>query len=272
MATAVVSSATAVPLGGLHIECGNGGERPWGRQSVFSGHAGSNLKGPLRSSFNGSRLDTAAQQNLGLRSATKGQTITAETQNDVATKEEAEPVLQEPSDEEETSAFIESVTSLIKLVDSRDIVELELKHKDIEIVIRKKEALTPAAAPAPAQQPQPQFFNYGPPPQQQQSAPPAAPAPAAAPAAAPAPTPAPAASGHTLASPMAGTFYRCPAPGEPPFVKEGDRVVKGQPICIVEAMKLMNEIEADKSGTVKQILAEDTKPVAAGTPLFIIEP
>lgn len=68
MATAVVSSAVAVPLGGLHIECGNGGERSWGRQSVFAGHTGSNLKGPLRSSFNGSRLDTTAQQNVRGRS------------------------------------------------------------------------------------------------------------------------------------------------------------------------------------------------------------
>lgn len=269
----VVSSTSGVALGSLHAESGNGIERSWGRQCASVCPFGSNLKGPLRSAFNGNRLDAFSQQNLFSRSATKGHTITAEAQNDVAAKEGADAVLQEPSDEEETSAFIESVTSLIKLVDSRDIVELELKHKDIEILIRKKEALAPAAAPVPAPQPQPQFFNYGPPqPQQQSSAPAPAAAPAAAPAPAPTPTPAPAASGHTLLSPMAGTFYRSPAPGEPAFVKEGDRVVKGQPICIVEAMKLMNEVEADKSGTVKQILAEDAKPVAAGTPLFIIEP
>ncbi|KAK1306487.1 hypothetical protein QJS10_CPA10g01956 [Acorus calamus] len=106
------------------------------------------------------------------------------------------------------------------------------------------------------------------------SQPPLAPAPAPA---APAPAlPAPAKSGKSslppLKCPMAGTFYRCSGPGEPPFVKVGDKVQKGQVICIIEAMKLMNEIEADQSGTVIEILAEDGKPVSVDMPLLVIEP
>ncbi|KAL6504009.1 hypothetical protein OROGR_025932 [Orobanche gracilis] len=72
---------------------------------------------------------------------------------------------------------------------------------------------------------------------------------------------APIASNPPLKCPMAGTFYRSPAPGEPPFVKVGDKVKKGQVLCIIEAMKLINEIEADTSGTLVEILAEDGKPV-----------
>ncbi|KAL1566363.1 Biotin carboxyl carrier protein of acetyl-CoA carboxylase 1, chloroplastic [Salvia divinorum] len=71
---------------------------------------------------------------------------------------------------------------------------------------------------------------------------------------------------------MAGNFYRSPAPGAPPFVKVGDKVQKGQVICIIEAMKLMNDIEADHSGTVVEVLVDDGKPVSLDMPLFIIEP
>lgn len=97
---------------------------------------------------------------------------------------------------------------------------------------------------------------------------PAVPTPAAAPA-----PPAPAAvDGVEIASPMAGTFYRTPAPGEAPFVSEGDKVVKGQTIGIIEAMKLMNEIEAEIGGTVVKILADNGKSVTPGQPLLIIKP
>jgi acetyl-CoA carboxylase biotin carboxyl carrier protein len=90
--------------------------------------------------------------------------------------------------------------------------------------------------------------------------------PAAAPPAAPAqPT------GHTLKSPMVGTFYRAPSPGAPPFVEVGQSVSKGQTLCIIEAMKLLNEIESDASGTVKAILVENGQPVEYGQPLFLIE-
>lgn len=77
---------------------------------------------------------------------------------------------------------------------------------------------------------------------------------------------------HVLKSPIVGTFYAAPSPGAPPFVKVGDRVEAGQTICLVEAMKLMNEIEADASGEVAQILVENGQPVEYGQPLFALLP
>ncbi|OMO85899.1 Biotin/lipoyl attachment [Corchorus olitorius] len=174
------------------------------------------------------------------------------------------------------SAFMEQVSDLVKLVDSRDITELQLKQSDCEIIIRKKEALQPPEPASPIVMP-----HYMAPPAMFQTPPPAAPAaaPAPAPLALPAPSPSsppPAkASGSShppLKCPMAGTFYRSPAPGEPPFVKVGDKVQKGQVICIIEAMKLMNEIEADQSGTITEILVEDGKPVSVDMPLVVIVP
>lgn len=158
-----------------------------------------------------------------------------------------------------------------RMVNETDIVELSLNSKKFKLAVKKKEALkamepqvvhvaAPAAA-APAA-PQPMI--------------PAAAAPAAAPAPAPvAPKPAaaPAAvDGVEIASPMAGTFYRSPAPGEPAFVNEGDRVTQGQTIGIIEAMKLMNEIEAEVSGTVVKITADNGKPVTPGQTLIVIKP
>lgn len=78
-------------------------------------------------------------------------------------------------------------------------------------------------------------------------------------------------TGHTLKSPMVGTFYRAPSPGAPPFVEIGQSVSKGQTLCIIEAMKLLNEIESDFSGTIKAILVENGQPVEYGQPLFLIE-
>ncbi|KAF5735590.1 biotin carboxyl carrier protein of acetyl-CoA carboxylase 2 chloroplastic [Tripterygium wilfordii] len=173
-------------------------------------------------------------------------------------------------------AFMTQVSDIVKLVDSRDIVELQLKQQDCEVIIRKKEALQ---QPAPAAPVLPPMFSHT----MVSSPPPAAPvvAPAAAPASPPPSAPAPAlpapaktsTSSHpSVKCPMAGTFYKCPAPGEPPFVKVGDKVQKGQVICIIEAMKLMNEIEADRSGTIVEILVEDGKPVSVDTPLVVIAP
>ncbi|KAL2934872.1 Biotin carboxyl carrier protein of acetyl-CoA carboxylase 1 chloroplastic [Bienertia sinuspersici] len=171
--------------------------------------------------------------------------------------------------EESVSEFLSQVASLVKLVDSRDIAELQLKQLDCEILIRKKEAV-----------PLPQAPNLTPA-VTMQSPPPAAPSPTPLSSL---PTPAPASSAPVpvaksakpshppLKSPMSGTFYRSPAPGEPPFVKVGDKVQKGQVICIIEAMKLMNEIEADQSGTVVEILAEDAKPISIDSPLLVIQP
>jgi len=76
--------------------------------------------------------------------------------------------------------------------------------------------------------------------------------------------------GHLVKSPMVGTFYRAPAPGAKPFVEVGDPVKVGQPICVIEAMKLMNEIEADKDGVVKAIMVENGQPVEYGEPLMMI--
>ena len=92
--------------------------------------------------------------------------------------------------------------------------------------------------------------------------------PAAAPAA---PAAEPEQKGHALKSPMVGTFYRAPSPGAPSFVEIGQSVSKGQTLCIIEAMKLLNEIESDVAGTIKAILVENGQPVEYGQPLFLIE-
>lgn len=178
----------------------------------------------------------------------------------------------------------EELSEIIRMVNSTDVVELELKSKRFSLSMRKKEAIAPPEAPA---QPQMQYVNTPPPqqqqfqPQQQQwdqgqqmqqqgaQQPPSAPnaggdANASSPAAA-------AGSGTELLSPMGGTYYRSPAPGEPPFCREGDKVEKGQTVAIIEAMKLMNTIEAEVSGTVVKLVVENGTPVTPGQPLLIIE-
>ncbi|KAL0358770.1 UNVERIFIED_CONTAM: Biotin carboxyl carrier protein of acetyl-CoA carboxylase 1, chloroplastic [Sesamum angustifolium] len=173
--------------------------------------------------------------------------------------------------EESISEFISEVASIIKLVDSKDIVELQLKQLHCELLIRKKEALTPPPAPVTNVQLQTQPAVLAPVPTPP-PVPTATPSPTSTQSPAP-PKAEPSKSSHPpLKCPMAGTFYRSPAPGEPPFVKVGDKVQKGQVLCIIEAMKLMNEIEADQSGKIVEILAEDGKPVSFDTPLFVIEP
>ncbi|PKI66917.1 biotin carboxyl carrier protein of acetyl-CoA carboxylase, chloroplastic isoform X3 [Punica granatum] len=175
--------------------------------------------------------------------------------------------------EESISEFISQVSNLVKLVDSKDIVELQLKQLDCELLIRKKEAL-----PQPPSLPPPMMI-HSPASALASAAPPMpAPAPVSAPPSAPSPSPSPPAAKSAESSlpplkcPMAGTFYRSPGPSEQPFVKKGDKVQKGQVVCIIEAMKLMNEIEADQSGTIVDVLVEDGKPVSVDTPLFIIKP
>ncbi|KAF8391870.1 hypothetical protein HHK36_022210 [Tetracentron sinense] len=181
--------------------------------------------------------------------------------------------------EESISEFITQVASLVKLVDSRDIVELQLKQLDCEITIRKKEALpqpptTPPMVMAHSPSPpplMPSAFPHSPSvasPVSSVTIPssPSTPAPSP-PAAKPAKSSLP-----PLKCPMAGMFYRSPGPGEPAFVKVGDKVQKGQVICIIEAMKLMNEIEADQSGQIVKILVDDGKPVSVDQPLFVIVP
>jgi acetyl-CoA carboxylase biotin carboxyl carrier protein len=150
---------------------------------------------------------------------------------------------------------LRKLKTLIDLVSESNISELEITEADGKVRIVKTE-------PTPAPVLQTAFA-------------PAAP-PAAAPAAPPAvavvePVAAPVETGHTVKSPMVGTFYRSANPGAKPFVEVGDAIKEGEPICIIEAMKIMNEIEADKSGTVKRILCENGQAVEFGQPLFIIE-
>ncbi|MEL0067338.1 MAG: acetyl-CoA carboxylase biotin carboxyl carrier protein [Gammaproteobacteria bacterium] len=150
---------------------------------------------------------------------------------------------------------IRKVKKLIELLEESGIAEIEIKEGEESVRISRSSSLT--AAPAPM----------------------VAAAPVAAPAVAPAPAPAaPAAgnesavpSGHSVKSPMVGTFYRAPAPGAANFVEVGDKVSEGDTLCIVEAMKMMNQIEADKSGTIKAILIDDAAPVEFDEPLFVIE-
>ncbi|MDY0309372.1 MAG: acetyl-CoA carboxylase biotin carboxyl carrier protein [Castellaniella sp.] len=143
---------------------------------------------------------------------------------------------------------LRKLKTLIDLVADSGIAELEITEGDGKVRIVKfsqAEAVAPAVAPAPVQVV-------------------AAPA---APAAAPAPA---APQGHQVKAPMVGTFYRAPNPNAAPFVEVGQAVKEGDPLCIIEAMKLLNEIEADKSGVIKEILVENGEPVEYGQPLFII--
>ncbi|KAJ3697954.1 hypothetical protein LUZ61_001659 [Rhynchospora tenuis] len=194
-----------------------------------------------------------------------------------------EPVSKEPVSEAVISAFMDEATRLIMLVDTSDVAELQLKHDEFELVIRKKEALTPPTPPpaAPIQYapyPPPQYAMAPPPPPPTAAVDPAAGAPAPA-AATPAALPAPKSTGGgaksslpILKSPMAGTFYRKPNPTEKPFVEVGQKVKKGDIVCIIEAMKMMNEIEADRDGTVVEFLIEDGKPIGLGMPILTIQP
>ncbi|KAG2493799.1 hypothetical protein HYH03_008018 [Edaphochlamys debaryana] len=169
----------------------------------------------------------------------------------------------------------DELSDIIRLVHDTDIVEFELKSKRFSLSVRKKEALQAeqaAAAAAAMQMMMPQMMA-APVAAPAAAAPAPAPAPAAAaPAPAPAPAAAPVVKGVEVASPMGGTFYRKPAPGEPEFSKVGDKVKKGQTVCIIEAMKLMNEIEAEVGGEIVKFLVENGQPVTAGQPLLIIKP
>jgi acetyl-CoA carboxylase biotin carboxyl carrier protein len=150
---------------------------------------------------------------------------------------------------------LRKLKTLIDLVSESNVSELEITEADGKVRIVKAGA-TPIVVAA-----QPMV---------QQAAPvmAAAPGAAAAPAAAPE---APQETGHVVKSPMVGTFYRASSPGAKAFADVGDVVKAGQPVCIIEAMKIMNEIEADQDGTITKILVENGQPVEYGQPLFIIE-
>ncbi|PKA59876.1 Biotin carboxyl carrier protein of acetyl-CoA carboxylase 2, chloroplastic [Apostasia shenzhenica] len=210
-----------------------------------------------------------------VESSNSSPATTAKSETQQSMEKDAEPFGESTVQSDSViSAFMVEVSNLVKLVDSRDITELQLKQKDCELIIRKKEALLQptTASSVVMMQPSPAMFPSQP--QVSHTAPPPAPSSSTTPApAASLPPPKGKKSAHPpLKCPMAGTFYRSPAPGEPPFVKVGDKVKKGQVVCIIEAMKLMNEIEADQSGTVVEILVEDGKPVSVDLPLLVIEP
>lgn len=153
---------------------------------------------------------------------------------------------------------IRKIKKLIELVEESGIAELEISEGEESVRISRS---GPAAAPAPV--------HYA-------TAPVAAPAPVAAAPVADAPAmaaeaPAAVPAGHQVLSPMVGTFYRSPSPDAKSFVEVGQSVNAGETLCIVEAMKMMNQIEADKSGVVTAILVEDGQPVEFDQPLVVIE-
>ena len=155
---------------------------------------------------------------------------------------------------------LEEIKSIVKLMSENDLTEFKIESEDMHLCIRRGSSAAPAAAIAAAPQviqaPAPQVIH--------------APAPEAA---APAAVPAQAVpdKAKIIESPIVGTFYRSATPGADAFVKVGSKVEADQTVCIVEAMKVMNEIKAEKSGVIKEILVENGEPVEFGQPLFVLE-
>ena len=152
---------------------------------------------------------------------------------------------------------IRKVKKLIELLDETGVAEIEIKEGEESVRISRHPSGGTFAM-------MPQHMMYGPPP-----APAAAPATPSAPVAAAAP--AAASVDQAVTAPMVGTFYSAPAPGAKPFVDIGSEVKAGDVLCIIEAMKMMNQIESDKAGRVVSVLAKNGDPVEFGQPLFVIE-
>ena len=149
---------------------------------------------------------------------------------------------------------LRKLKTLIDLVSESGVAELEITEGEDRVRIVNRNGAAPVQVHQPVTVAQPM------------------PVPVPAPEVAPAPAPtAPQQTGTPLTSPMVGTFYRAPSPGADPFVKVGDTVKKGQVVCIIEAMKLLNEVEADMDGTIKEVCVENGQPVEFGQSLFIIE-
>ncbi|HXC62778.1 MAG TPA: acetyl-CoA carboxylase biotin carboxyl carrier protein [bacterium] len=156
---------------------------------------------------------------------------------------------------------LKDLKKLIDMMRKAELSEVNIEQEGLKIALRKDEKpvmAAPMAMPV------------------QMAAPAAAPAPApasAAPASAPAPAPAaaPAYDGQLVSSPMVGTLYRSPSPDAPFFVKEGQKVEVGQTVCIIEAMKLMNEIKAESAGTITKFMVENAQAVEFGQPLYVIK-
>jgi acetyl-CoA carboxylase biotin carboxyl carrier protein len=154
---------------------------------------------------------------------------------------------------------LRKLKKLIDLVQESGIGEIEITEGEEKVRISRQLAAPAMVMATPAMQP---LTSSGPAPS---GGPSGGTLPAAG-ASAPAEP-----KGHALKSPMVGTFYRAPSPGAPSFAEVGQSVTKGQTVCIIEAMKLLNEIESDVSGTIKAILVENGQPVEYGQPLFLIE-
>ncbi|WP_423148944.1 acetyl-CoA carboxylase biotin carboxyl carrier protein [Rubrolithibacter danxiaensis] len=161
---------------------------------------------------------------------------------------------------------IKQVQELIKFVSKSGVNEVSIEEKDFKITIKTNQAPTYVTATVPAAVPLPST---------------ASPVsnPVSVPASVPAESKAPAASGQediskyiTVKSPMIGTFYRSSSPDKPVFVNVGDEIQSGQVICIIEAMKLFNEIESEVSGRIVKILVENSSPVEFDQPLFLVDP
>ncbi len=146
---------------------------------------------------------------------------------------------------------IRKIKKLIEIIEESDVAELEISEGEESVRISRVSSFAPVINQAPAAI--------------------AAPVEAPQAAAAPAPSSTESFSGHAVKSPMVGTFYRSSSPGSSPFVEIGQSVSAGDTLCIIEAMKILNQIEADKSGTIKQILVENAQPVEYDQPLFVIE-
>ncbi len=170
---------------------------------------------------------------------------------------------------------LSEIQELIKFVSKSGATEVEIEQKDFKITIKAESKKTTAKGVQPQQVVVPQYQAV------------AAPAPQPLPAAAPAPAPAPAPAAEapaaekpaednsnyvTVKSPMIGTFYRASSPDKPPFVSVGDTIKPGDCVCIIEAMKLFNEIESEVSGKIVKVLVDDSSPVEYDQPLFLVEP
>ena len=152
------------------------------------------------------------------------------------------------------------IQELIKTINKSSISELSIEEGDFKITI-KQELTAPA-----------QYVTMPQAPMQMQQPQPAATAAPAAPVAEKPAAPAAASNATTIKSPMIGTFYRSPSPDKPVFVNVGDEVKAGQVLCIIEAMKLFNEIESEISGRIVKVIADDSSPVEYDQPLFLVEP
>jgi acetyl-CoA carboxylase biotin carboxyl carrier protein len=148
---------------------------------------------------------------------------------------------------------IRKIKKLIELLEESNISEIEIREGEEAVRISRHSA--PPMAPAPIMTPAPAVY---------------ASAPASPPAFTPPASPAPPTGHHTVRSPMVGTFYSSPSPDSPPFATIGQTVKVGDVLCIVEAMKMMNQIESDKAGTIQSALVADGEPVEFDQPLFTI--